>query len=1648
MRTDRIGRVTAALALALLVSAGPGAARAEAAPAPVGADGPDLAAVRRDTEWLAGFSTRVVGTEAHDRAVAALGERLRAVGGVRVWTHPFTVTVPRTEEAYLEVAGGPHAGRHPVHPLWPAAVRLNTTPAEGLAGRLVYVGKGGLDDIPAESLRGQIAVMESTGGGAWKHVVEYGPSAVLLLGSEAETAEDFRSHRVWIPINMPRAYVSDGPLAAALRAGAVPEGRLTVRARWAKVEAVNHYVLIPPAGGPDGRKALGLAVAVDAMSLVPDQAPGADAALDAAFALELVRQLAAAPPPRPVFVTFLDGFAIDQRGSREMLAALAVLPWDRADDVQEDEGYAAEYGELEARAAELEASGDPLAGLYEVRTLHSYVRDEVDREIVAIETDLRPKRLAAFEATGPAKAALQEEIAELDRRRRAFRDAQLQLVTETPVTAEREPLARALWGRVRGVIRRQYEEAQGRLALHSRRNELRLAVAEALGLAAPEGARPVGFLLGLDLSDGGPAVGPVPYCRHLALRETRNARSFMRWLETLRRDEADRLWPGALGPVVELEPTRTLESGDAFVPGRIGTVTSPAESFGQRALTWGALDAIKWRLDTPQDRADRLDWARLGPQARATWVLVGRLVRATDFAFEPPPTPKYKRMRARVVDQAPGQPVARLAMEGYLAVLAPGHIQGPRFLPTYPAKTLGLRRWEAVRTGADGAAYFDLLPERFGTHKNERDQHTKRLLLAYQMAEDGRLIRAIDLLRVERGTTLALNPSDRNPTPLRGVVFTCTETALSGLRDPRFLAALRRGQMLDARSGSPPRRIQLALYEGQMAALTEHGLHWTLILQVAAGRNSTSFLNTLDPAAHPSVSTRGLMPGFPAGGGLPRHPAHQAARDLYRLDRRRLSTYARAGVTSEAIDALHARTGGLLEEAEAAGRADDGRALYAAASGALSNEIRAYQSVRDMANDVIRGAILLLLALVPFSFAMERLLIATPHIYRQIAGMLLIFAVMTALLWSFHPAFRISGQPLMIVMAFAIIFMSLLVLSVVYGKFEVGLEEARTGRAEASGARTSRFGVLVTALRLGIANMRKRKLRTGLTGLTVVLVTFALLCFVSSSSYVGRRRRTLDTPAPYTGVLVRQPGRRKLEGAADRLLEAALDAGRPQAVRAWWTRPNKSDWRVHVRNPATGRQVSLLAGLGLAPEEDAITGVGRWLPNWDRFAELADRLPHTAGCYLAESVGEALGVGPGDTVVAAGRPLEVVGLFDAGRFDREAKDLDGEPLAPVDYSALGEEMRQQLAKQDVSLLESELQGLEPEVPLPPVPGNQLLVAPAELLRPLKYTTVRSIVVGAADGEDAHAVADALAERLAFPIYFGSPEAGAGVVVTTPLLPQAPKSLLIPLVIAGLIIFNTMLSSIAERKKEIYIYTSLGLAPLHVGALFLAEAATYGLMGAVFGYVVGQGVATALASLGWLGGITLNYSGTQAVAVMLMVLGIVVLSSLVPAVLAGRLAVPSNRMTWRVPRPEDGRIRDTLPFTVTGQTAGGVLAFLLEYLDAHREGSIGSFTAAHARPLPPEAGALGLEATLWLAPYDLGVRQTLRLVIRPTEDEAVYEIDVDLTRESGQERSWWKLNRVFLGDLRRQLLGWRQLKMERVLDYIRDAKDLMGPAPAA
>ena len=232
--------------------------------------------VRSDVDWLAGVESRAVGQPGHDRIVEELLAKVRAVPGAKVWTRQFPVLVPSVERAELRIESGPLAGVHRVYPLWPAGVKPHTTPAGGIEGRLIYVGRGESARVPPRSLDGQIAAVELAGGN-WENAFNAGAAAVLLLGSPQVSEADARAHTTPIPIDAPRFYVPDGPLAEALRDGRAGAGRLLAQAGWREATATDIWVLVPPASPANPpRRALAVAAPLDAMSVVPQRAPGAD----------------------------------------------------------------------------------------------------------------------------------------------------------------------------------------------------------------------------------------------------------------------------------------------------------------------------------------------------------------------------------------------------------------------------------------------------------------------------------------------------------------------------------------------------------------------------------------------------------------------------------------------------------------------------------------------------------------------------------------------------------------------------------------------------------------------------------------------------------------------------------------------------------------------------------------------------------------------------------------------------------------------------------------------------------------------------------------------------------------------------------------------------------------------------------------------------------------------------------------------------------------------------------------------------------------------------------------------------------------------------------------------------------------------------
>jgi hypothetical protein len=185
-------------------------------------------------------------------------------------------------------------------------------------------------------------------------------------------------------------------------------------------------------------------------------------------------------------------------------------------------------------------------------------------------------------------------------------------------------------------------------------------------------------------------------------------------------------------------------------------------------------------------------------------------------------------------------------------------------------------------------------------------------------------------------------------------------------------------------------------------------------------------------------------------------------------------------------------------------------------------------------------------------------------------------------------------------------------------------------------------------------------------------------------------------------------------------------------------------------------------------------------------------------------------------------------------------------------------------------------------------------------------------------------------------------------------------LLFPVLLGALVIFGTMLGSVADREKEIYTFSALGLAPPHVASLFFAEALVYSVLGGMGGYLIAQGsmkILTVLAAFGWVQVPEINYSSTNAIVTILIVMATVLVSAIYPAIKASKSANPGLLRSWRPPPPQGDIHEITFPFTVSAYDLTGVVSFLQEHFEHFSDTGLGAFMARDTRMVRHGAGSV-------------------------------------------------------------------------------------------
>ncbi|NDY57665.1 ABC transporter permease [Desulfovibrio sulfodismutans] len=1574
---------------------------------------------------LAALGDRRAGTPGGEAAADFVFDFFSSLGIGEVGRHAYQLPFLGHGPTRINLAGTDRFA--PLLPTDLNALTPGAVPPEGIGGRAVYGGKGDFASLSGREISGQIVLMELDSGKNWINAAQLGAKALIYIDRGVDggpsTAGFYRDKFELTPIKFPRFYMRaqearalfgdfDAPDFAA------PEVLLTAAARWEQAIAENIHVFIPGSDPNLAHEVILVEAAYDTGAFVPGRAPGADQAASLAALLRLALELRDAPPARSVLLAATSGQGRDQAGMRELITALRVKGRDLRGVVRElKEGIERDTAAKEALQAALEAegAGNILVSPAVSQWLITGLKDAVD----SLTTRLMRLRL---EVEGAQESLETTRLAE---ERRVLRRLVWLEDFSTVTPEERQVLL--------GVI----PAAMDRLgeSIKSAEEQLR-CVQSARDLRRQVGDKDILAAVSLYLSSRGNGVGGFCEGFTYELKPEVNISQAYGQIGRFLSDSAATIES-------EMGLSRTGEPfyRDALRQSRLhpwqsylvdkpklgGEVSAIAGILG---LTLATVNDSRGLWGTPDDIPEHVDFAFLSRQSRfATRLLADVCSKPFDAGDRRP---------RNVLASLTGR--ANFIRQGELFPERPA--PGTVFL-VYQGKS----RFYAM---ADAKGIF-----RVNGLSSSKYVLDKAIIEGFRFDPDtGEAVWAVDKKQTGKDAYRVKMSRDAMETDL--IMFGCDQSTLFSALDPRTFRYFTKIELLDGRREAPPMRSWFSrldtLDSTLLTLFLEPGTPYKLILSDTVLARKMILLNA--------------SPKDPLGTGYsvdqwPILPVTEmaAARDMWDLLAPRIQNLEEHGIFNERIRELeHAGVAQLKAGEEAlAGQSYDAFVSAARSSWALAT--RVYNDVEKTQKDVLLGVLFYIALFVPFAYCLERVIFCYADIHKRILGFCGILAAVIAVVYHVHPAFRLTYSPLVVILAFFILGLSFGVAMIIFFRFE---REMGDLQKRAMHVKTSEIGGLkafAAAFVIGVSNLRRRKIRTTLTCLTLIILTFTIMSFTAVKSTRQEGAVKYRDDAPYQGALIKNIGWRSLPPEALATVSDMFASGESVLPLSWYELADKTQPGMSELVSSSGRVTAQgVMGLSTQPGEAArmgriLTG-GRWFAPGERMAVI---LPEGLAKRL-----DVVPLSPGrDMVRLFGMDFRVVGVFGQNALDG-ATDLDGETLTPVVFpseaamEATEAEKEAMDSGEDVRAMQSRYQHVDGDVTV--IIPHDVLMGLGGSLKSISVSPPVGVSGGpdGTDGMDARTLASRLAERFGLAIYAGE-QNGTFVYHSSDTLSYAGvPNIIIPLIISVCIVLNTMIGSVYERKREIGVYTAVGLAPTHVSFLFIAEALAFAVISAVLGYLLAQTAAGLLSGTSIWAGMTANYSSLAGVAAMLLVIAVVLLSVIYPSKVAGEIAIPDVNRSWTLPEAIDGVISVHLPFLMRireQEYAGG---FLYDYYKSHQDISHGLFSTDDVQfafecpwdvpdkgPHPGEIdtafrelrSCFRLTAMVWLAPFDFGIKERVDILFVPDmKNPGFMEIQVTLRRVAGEAGMWKRLNKGFLDNLRKQLLVWRSLDPENQVAY--------------
>jgi len=758
-----------------------------------------------------------------------------------------------------------------------------------------------------------------------------------------------------------------------------------------------------------------------------------------------------------------------------------------------------------------------------------------------------------------------------------------------------------------------------------------------------------------------------------------------------------------------------------------------------------------------------------------------------------------------------------------------------------------------------------------------------------------------------------------------------------------------------------------------------------------------------------------------------RFPVLQYAKDFYYLNEERIGTLKQfVDLSKYAGYQNHVKSGELIKKAISALEARDYSAAYAYAVDAWVYDAQAYLLSRTSIEDATSVIPFFAAIILPFSFLAEKLLFNWRG-YRKVFSLVGVFTACMTALYFLHPGFALSANPANIVIGFSVLILSFPIVLIIFSESGALMAEIRVKTIGYHEIEVSRSGQAIYAFSTGIENMRKRKLRTFLTLFTLIVVVSSIVNFTVLSAI----RIPLLIPVPpmqgqptYEGIYIHkfQWGQGAFGFSRQMMNYISSKYGDKATIvpRAW---------KYTLYPSAVGRYGEIgftviydgkrladppRALLGLTPEEANVTNVSKFLlsESRSRWFLPGERLR----CILSVNQAKELGIDPKSLpvkITVEGLPFTVIGIMQKEM--AFLKDLH-EEITPIkrDFEA-GENPWNEHLPLDQTLIMPfedviEMGGSVASVSI--VPNNRNLI---RSIADDFYKTIQGFMVFS------NLEGQIFLQRQAASIVVGGME-----------------TQIAPLIIVIINVFNLMLASIHERRREISVYSAVGLSPLHVAVLFVSETLVYGIVGSIIAYLL---AITESKIIGLFAFVEVNYSSGMVVFAIGFAILAVVLSSIYPAFLSSRLVTPSLERAWRIPTKPVGDIWGIpLPFITSSEAETmGTIRYLNEYLIQHEIPDAPVFMATNIKM---DKGTregktfVRISGECRLVPYQIGVVQMVEIGATEEREQARWVFGISIKRTMGAIKEWERLNRDFVNEIREQLLLWRTLPDSEKARYMK------------